>query len=145
MLWHMSGFPSFLRLNNISIYVHIIFFIIHSYVETLGFLWQISPWVLAFTSFGYIPLLMEGESADFLLWASVLGKDTKKNLRSSALRESSLTIRGERTIRNKELDTTEHLQRMNKENTSRARQAVPRDKYGPEGLGYSVFKEGLFA
>ena len=86
----MSGFPSFLRLNNISIYVHIIFFIIHSYVETLGFLWQISPWVLAFTSFGYIPLLMEGESADFLLWASVLGKDTKKNLRSYPLQGNLL-------------------------------------------------------
>lgn len=75
----------------------------------------------------------------------VLGKETKKNLRSSALQESSLTIRRERTIRIKELDTTEHLQRMNKENTSRERQAVPRDKNGPEGLGYSVFKEGLFA
>ena len=69
MLWHMSGFPSFLRLNNISLYVYITFFIIHSYVDgLLGFfgkyIWQISLWVLAFTSFGYIPLLKEGESAD---------------------------------------------------------------------------------
>ena len=75
----------------------------------------------------------------------VLGKDTKKNLRSSALQESSLTIRKERKIRNKDLDTPKHIQRMNKENTSRERWAVTRDKNGPEELGYSVFKEGLFA
>lgn len=71
----------------------------------------------------------------------VVDKDTKKNLRSSALQENSLTIRKEKTIRNKELDTPEHIQRMNKENTSRERWSVPRDKNGPEGLGYSVFKE----
>ena len=44
----------------------------------------------------------------FLLWASVLGKDAKKNLRSCPLQESLLTIREERTGC-KELITTEQL------------------------------------
>ena len=55
----------------------------------------------------------------FLLWASVLGKDAKKNLRSCPLQESLLTIREERTGC-KELITTEQLN-THKERTERTR------------------------
>ena len=65
----------------------------------------------------------------FLLWASVLSKDTKKNLRSYLLQESLLTIRKERTG-GKELDTPENTWGKNRENTSRERWVTPRDLKG---------------
>ena len=68
----------------------------------------------------------------FLLWASVLGMDAKKNLRSCLLQQRLLTIRKERTGC-KELVATEHTQRKNKENSVRERWAMPREANALEG------------
>lgn len=76
----------------------------------------------------------------FLLWASVLSKDTKKNLRSYLLQES-LLLRKEITSR-KELDSTENTQGKNRENTSGERWVSPRGAISPEGLGYRAVKAG---